>query len=123
MNAPGPVWSYAHLERLSGISQNSWGAYANEARPLTVHAMSWIERLYEFPKESFRTYPRAGGSSAPPSIVGSIAQLPESERSELANLLHQILKAPKKRRAKIIERVRRVVRSYGKSTAEKMSSS
>lgn len=119
-----PTWNFAHLGKLTGISQNTWGEYVREERPISAKAMAWIEKLYAYPKENFKCWPRAGSPSREeaPSIVAAIAQLPEGERSALMETLRQLLNARKNRRAKIIQTMRRMLGASGKITLVKTSS-
>ena len=112
-----PTWNFVYLEKLTGVSQNTWGEYVREERPLSPKAMAWIEKLYAYPKENFRTWPRAGHDESP-SVIEAIAQLPDGERETL----RQLLRSPKNRRAKIMQTIRRMLGASSKIALVKTSS-
>jgi len=121
-----PTWTRAYLEERTGISQNSWGDYIRGDRPMTPKAMVCIENLYGYPKENFRCWPRAQGAApakqSPAAIAAAIAELPAIERVALTETLRLLLNAPRGRRAKVIETMRRMLRASGKISLVKASS-
>lgn len=115
-----PTWNFAHLEKLTGMSQNTWGEYVREERSIGPKAMTWIEKLYAYPKERFKNWPRPGEEA--PSVIDAIAQLPDGERTALTETLERLLKAPKNRRARILQTMRRMLGASGKIALVKNSS-
>lgn len=129
-NSEEPTLNYARLETLTGISQNTWGAMALGKRALHAKAMIAVERHYGFPKENFKRWKAvaaewevaaAATSSTAGAIATAVAELPASERIALLASLDQLMKAPKKRRAKIIETMRRMLGASGRITLAKAS--
>jgi hypothetical protein len=120
-SADEPTWNFVHLEKLTGISQNNWGEFVREERSIGPKAMTWIEKLYAYPKERFENWPRPGDETAP-WIIDAIARLPDGERTALTETLEKLLRAPKNRREKIIQTMRRMLGASGKIAFVKASS-
>lgn len=117
-----PTLNFVRLEELTGISQTTWGNYTRAERPIAATAMAWIEEIYAYPKENFKGWPRTSTPVRNASMLAAVGQLQYGERSALTELVRQLAKAPKDRRAKIIATMSRMLGASGKIALAKTSS-